>query len=286
MTTSGLDLREGWADVLARRSAFASTLAIYSRLIDDWARTDPGVRALEWSAEACRSRWSVGEPLLAAAPPALDAGALEESVSRALELVAEVRADAVAGLGQFAEAWDRGSIVPASLFPRGGRIGPLEDSVSLGGDVVDFIAIATLRPRLESYFARCRDHLSEGDWELGICPFCGAPPGFADVVEDGRRRLACHVCGGAWAFRRFRCPFCGEAETKNLGRRDFEERSDQGYFISTCASCCGYIKELDRRVRWNGGPALLEDWGSPHFDLACGRAGYARPVAPVILAGR
>src|SRR3989442_15075750 len=40
---------------------------------------------------------------------------------------------------------------------------------------------------------RLRDHLADGVWQLGVCPFCGAPPGFSDVVEDGRRRLACHV---------------------------------------------------------------------------------------------
>jgi FdhE protein len=152
--------------------------------------------------------------------------------------------------------------------------------------VVAFIALAMLRPRLEPYFAHCREHLAEGDWAFGVCPLCGGPPAFADVVEDGRRRLACHVCGGAWTFPRLRCPFCGDAETKHLGRLDFEASSDQGYFISTCAGCRGYIKELDRRVRWNGGPALVEDWGSPHFDLACSRAGYLRPAGPVILAWR
>lgn len=203
-----------------------------------------------------------------------------------LELMGALRADAAGGLRRFAEGWDAGTITPASLFPARGRIGTLDAAVDLGDDVVSFIALATLRPRLEPYFAGCRAHLAEGDWGLGICPFCGATPGFADVAEDGRRRLACHVCGGTWVFPRFRCPFCGDEETKNLGRLDFEEPSDQGYFVSTCAGCRGYIKEIDRRVRWNGGPPLIEDWGSPHFDLACGRAGYTRPGAPVILGGR
>jgi hypothetical protein len=40
------------------------------------------------------------------------------------------------------------------------------------------------------------------------------------------------------------------------------------------------MKELDRRVRWNGGPALVEDWGSPHFDLVAHREGYWRPLTP------
>ena len=280
---SGPDFREAWADLLRRRSAFADTLATYGDLIEHWAATDARVHSLEWSAEGCRSRWARGVPLLADAPPPLDAVAVEESVSRAIELVAEVRPDAVGGLRWFAEAWDRGAITPASLFPARGRIGTLDDTVGLGADVIAFITLATLRPWFEPYFARCRDHLVDGDWALGVCPFCGAPPAFAEVAEDGRRRLDCHLCGGAWTFPRLRCPFCGDDETKNLGRLDFEASSDQGYFISTCASCRGYIKELDRRVRWNGGPALVEDWGSPHFDLACSRGGYHRPAPPVIL---
>jgi hypothetical protein len=284
--TPPLDLREPWADLLRRRPAFADALAVYGRLIDGWASEDVSVAPGDWSREACRSRWARGVPLLAEALPSLGAAAVEASASRAIDLVAEVRPDAVEGLTRFAEAWDRGTVTPASLLPVRGRIGALDESVGLGDDVVAFVAVATLRPWLEAYFARCRDHLAEGDWELGVCPFCGAPPGFADVVEDGRRRLACHVCGGAWPFARLRCPFCGDDETKNLGRLDFEAPSDQGYFVSTCASCRGYVKELDRRVRWNAGPALIEDWGSPHFDLSCGRGGYARPAAPVILAGR
>jgi hypothetical protein len=286
MTTSRLDLRDAWADLLRRRSAFADTLAIYGRVFDDWAETDADVSELAWSDAESRSRWARGIPLLAEASPALDAAALEEPVSHAIELIGAVRSDTASGLGRFAGAWDAGVITPASLFPGSGRVGTVDASVGLGPEVIAFIAVAILRPRLERYFARCRGHLSEADWGLGVCPFCGAPPGFADVIDDGRRRLACHVCGGAWVFPRLRCPFCGDEQTKNLGRLDFEERSDQGYFISTCVSCRGYLKEIDRRVRWNGGPALIEDWGSPHFDVACGRAGYVRPVAPVILAGR
>ena len=43
-----------------------------------------------------------------------------------------------------------------------------------------------------------------------------------------------------------------------------------------------YLKELDRRVRWNGGPPAVEDWGSPHLDLVATRAGYWRPVPTLI----
>jgi len=139
-------------------------------------------------------------------------------------------------------------------------------------------------PRWTITSRACREHLSDHDWVLGVCPFCGAPPRFSDVADDGRRRLACHLCGAAaWIFTRLRCPFCGNEDTKDLGRLDFEAAADQGYFISTCTQCRAYLKEVDRRVRWNAGPALVEDWGSPHFDLVAAGAGYWRPAAPVIL---
>jgi hypothetical protein len=278
------DLRDAWADLLRRRPAFADALALYGGLVDDWAATDVEVPPLAWPEAESRSRWARGVPLLAEAPPSLAPDEVEESLSRAIEAIVAVRPDTAEGLQRFAEGWDAGAITPASLLPAPGRVGTLADAV--GDDVAAHLAVAVLRPRLEPYLAACRDHLTDGDWTLGICPFCGAPPGYADVIEDGRRRLTCHVCGGAWIFPRFRCPFCGEEETKHLGRLDFEERTDQGYFVSTCTGCRGYLKEIDRRVRWNGGPALLEDWGSPHVDVACSRAGFTRPLAPVILAGR
>lgn len=277
------DLRDAWGDLLRRRSALAETLVVYERLVDHWAKAPPFTAPLDWTPEDCRRSWSRGLPLIVEARPDLDADTVEESLARALEVAGTVRPDATPGLRRFAEAWDRGDVTVASLLPARGRFGALDDAVGLDADLVAFLAIGSLRSALEEYFASCRQHITDHDWVLGVCPFCGAPPGFGDVGEDGRRRLACHLCGSGWTFSRLRCPFCGNDESKELGRLDFEARADHGYFISTCRRCGGYIKELDRRVRWNGGPALVEDWGSPHFDLAAREAGYWRPAAPVIL---
>lgn len=139
----------------------------------------------------------------------------------------------------------------------------------------------SLRPSLGALFGECRSDLVDGVWDLGVCPFCGAPPGVADVTEDGGRRLACHLCGGGWGFPRLRCPFCGNDSTQDLARLE-PEAKEEGYVISTCKRCRAYVKELDRRGRWNAGPALVEDWGSPHLDLIAHREGYWRPCAPLI----
>ena len=278
------DLREAWAELLARRSPLAASLSIYTRVLDAWAEVPAAIVPLEWSATESRRTWAEGMPIDAAAPPAIDPAAIEDLLGVAMEVVAEARDDARPGLGRLAEAWDRGEVTPRSLLPTPGRISGLDMTPAIDDDASAFLSVVALRPSLEAYHDTIRPYLRDADWDRGRCPCCGAAPGFAEVTEQGHRRLACHVCGGAWTFTRLRCPFCGEAETRNLGRLDFEAAPDQGYFVSTCSSCRGYIKELDRRVRWNGGPPVLEDWASPHVDLACERAGYRRPGWPVILA--
>src|SRR5438093_865204 len=60
------------------------------------------------------------------------------------------------------------------------------------------------------------------------------------------------------------------------------EGEDAGYVIAGCRACHAYVKELDRRERWNGGPPLLEDWGSPHLDVVARREGLVKPL-PALL---
>src|SRR2546422_2646968 len=71
---------------------------------------------------------------------------------------------------------------------------------------------------------------------LGVCPFCGAPASFSDVLEDGRRRLACHLCGGGWFFPRTKCPFCASERSQDLDRKSTRLNSSHGY-ISYAVFC-------------------------------------------------
>jgi FdhE protein len=275
-----IDLREEWRDLLGRRPTLAATLAPYGALLDAWAEVAPGV-APTWSADDCRSQWRRGAPLLSGLAIDLGAERIEPLLEVALGLLASVAAADPASLQGFAEAWDAGRIRPASLLPQPGRVGSMDDSRGLPAEMVGFVACASLRPHLEGLLEDSRAYLEAGAWELGACPFCGGPPGFSDIREDGRRQLACHLCGGQWLFPRLQCPFCGTDRTSDLGRLDLGG-AEEGYFLSTCTACRAYIKELDRRVRWNGGSALVEDWGSPHFDLAARRAGHWRPAPPLL----
>lgn len=281
---ASLDLQEAWADLLRRRPSLAPTLEPQGEIFSRWAGTSARVTPLAWTAAECRRLWERGVPLAVEAAPSLAVDDVEELVAAALQMASGVREGAADGITRFARSWDRGEITPRSLLPSRGRLGVVPESVGLAPEVVSFAATVGLRPLLEAYFARCREHPSDGVWTLGVCPFCGGPPGWGDIVEDGRRRLACHVCGGGWFFSRAQCPHCGNAESRSLVRLE-PGGGEEGYSITACTACRAYLKELDRRVRWNGGPAVVEDWGSPHFDMAARRSGYWRPLPSLIELG-
>ena len=247
----------------------------------DWSASGPS--ALSWSAEDCRTQWRKGEPLLARVQPEVSNEVLEPVLGPALDALAAMGHD-VEALGAFAKLWDGGDIVPRDLFPQPGRIGAgwLPERTHLPIEGLGFLAVAGLRPVLARFFSACRPHLDPGVWGRGICPFCGAPPAFADIPEDGQRRLACHACGGQWVFSRTRCPLCGTLDTDQLVRLVPEGLAEEGYAVTACGSCKGYLKELDRRARWNAGSPVVEDWGSPHLDLVARRSGFWRPT-PVLV---
>lgn len=273
---ASLDLRDAWRDLVRRRPALAPSLGFQDEIFARWASTSVHVEPLGLSSTACGQRWARGVPLGADSPPRLEVDEVEELLVPALRLVAGIRTDATDAIQHFAQAWDRGEVTPQSLLPDRGRLGVLPEAIGLAPEVVAFVSTAALRPLLEAYFAPCRQWATIA-WTLGICPFCGGPPGWGDIVEDGRRRLSCHLCGSDWLFARVQCPYCGTADSKELVRLE-PGAGEEGYSISACTRCRAYLKELDRRVRWNGGPALVEDWGSPHFDMAARRSGYWRPV--------
>jgi hypothetical protein len=277
------DLREAWRELLMRRRVLAPSLAPYGRLLERWSQWKAPRQRLTWSAQRCRESWARGLPLAAEAPPPLQVADVEDLLGAAMEDVAALDGTRAAALQRLAAAWDAGAVGPDALLPRRDGIGDgrVEAASGLDSDAVTFLAYATLRPVLEAWFESAAPHFTQVDWGRGVCAFCGAPPGFVDVVEGGHRRLTCHFCGGSWSFAKLRCPLCGVEDTKDLYRLQ-AEAEDAGYVISGCRACRAYLKELDRRERWNGGPALLEDWASPHLDLVARREGFAKPV-PALL---
>jgi FdhE protein len=283
-TLDSLDLREAWTDLQARRPMFRDVLTAYTPLFSRWAEYVPSpaivLRATE---QECRARWARGLPLLSDASASTLRSDVETLLGTAMEWLVAFDDALVPGIRRLAEAWDRDEISMSALMPAGGRLGngTAERVSGLSATVVGVLLQAALRPVLQAHLGPLAAHLEDGTWELGICPLCGAAPGFGDLGEGGQRRLACHLCGSAWGHSRLRCPLCGTVESKDLIRLD-PGGADEGYLISACGACRAYLKEVDRRVRWNASCPLVEDWGSPHFDLVAVRAGYRR-LLPTLL---
>ncbi|MBM4438820.1 MAG: formate dehydrogenase accessory protein FdhE [Candidatus Rokubacteria bacterium] len=207
---------------------------------------------------------------------------VEDLVAVAMEAVTATRPEEAGGMRRLADAWDAGEIeIPAFLPTPGALAERVARPLSIRPAIAGFLSYAGLRPALAWRLEGARAHLADGVWTLGVCPFCGAPPAFGDIIEDGRLQLVCHLCAGRWIFSRVRCPLCGADGPHDLTRLE-SGGADEAYFVSGCARCHGYVKQVDRRQRWNARDALVEDWGSPHLDLIARRAGYWRPV-PTLL---
>ena len=266
-----------WEAMLTRRRAMGDALALWSSVLHGWRGwQDRGVAPLTWSPEECQERWERGVPLLTEAAPAIEPESLEELLGPLMERLAAAGPDDAESLRRFAAAWDEGRIGPASLFPTSGKDGTalLQEEVGIPAHLAGFLAHAGLRPALEAFFARVRS-LPEGVWERGFCPWCGGLPSYGDLLEDGRRRLSCHLCGGSWTGPRLRCPFCQAWQSGDMVRL-VAEGAEEGYFVEACRACRGYLKGVDRRERWNAVSALVEDWASPHLDYYAAREGYWR----------
>lgn len=266
-----------WQDMLSRRRAMGDALALWTSVLEGWRSwEDTGVTPLEWSAEECRERWERGVPLLAEAAPAIAPESLEELLGPLMERLAAAGPDDALALGRFAAAWDAGTIGPASLLPTSGKdaAAALQDEAGLPAHLAGFLAHAGLRPALETFFSLVRT-LPVGGWDRGFCPWCGGLPSYGDLVEDGRRRLSCHLCGGAWTAARLRCPFCQAWQSGDMVRL-VGGGAEEGYFVEACLVCRGYLKGVDRRERWNAASPLVEDWASPHLDYYAAHEGYWR----------
>ena len=272
-----------WDDILARRPAFRESLQFWTAVLRGWLGwSDEAPRSLAWSAKQCRERWERGVSLLAESEPNLRRPAVEELLGPLMEALAAQVQEGAAGLQRFAMAWDRGDVGPESLLPHPGRdpVATLERELGLDAQLTAFLGPGSLRPAMETFFEAVRE-IPDGIWTRGTCPWCGGFPAYADLIEDGRRRLSCPLCGGAWIAPRLRCPFCEAWNSRDLVRL-VAQGGDEGYFIEACRACRGYIKGVDRRERWNAGAPLLEDWGSPHLDLHATREGYWRPTPSLV----
>ena len=109
----------------------------------------------------------------------------------------------------------------------------------------------------------------------GCCPFCGSPPGLAQLErQEGKRILFCSLCGQSWEFARLKCPFCGSQE--KLGTLFLDQTDPRS--IETCDQCKSYLKTVDGRKLPEAEVVvpLVETTATVHLDMIAEKQGYAR----------
>jgi len=272
-----------WDELLIRRGPLRESLGLYREILALWAGWHGGAERRSDREETwCHAQWERGAPLLAEGEPPVSRSSLDPLVWGALDLLRGIREEDAAGLARLAEAWDTGAVAPSAFLPA--RAHESQQRLGLSSDLFGFFGQIVLRPPLEEVALPFRDLIGAAGWDRGICPICGLPAAFSDVGDDGKRRLVCHLCGSEWGFARIRCASCDNRDPNTLKILSAEE--EEGYFIEACGLCRGYLKGLDRRLRWNVVSSLLEDWGSPHLDLIALDRGYWRGVPTLLLLAR
>ena len=252
-----------------RRPELASTIDLYCALLEaqDRVTVEPG-GALD--AAGAAARLDQGLPLLPPDAVAADGPALAELCDQIVSILAErqpEQADSLAAVrGWLTRERERlGTLAVEHL--REGHVGEGDDA-----DLLAFIFDTALRPFLRARAQPLASLVNDGAWYRGYCPFCGGEPDFAALErQGGRRRLLCSRCDSLWTFLRVGCPFCGNADSGQLGHYPSDEG---GYRLNVCESCRRYIKTID--LREAAGERLLEAERvlTVGMDLAAHEAGY------------
>ena len=158
-----------------------------------------------------------------------------------------------------------------------------EQAGALGVDADALSAVSQLAtvPLLQA----CRQRFAAavpGDWSEGCCPVCGAWPTVAESRGLARaRHLRCARCGADWGAIAFRCPYCGNADHRQLGSL-ISETEGEARRVDTCDRCRGYVKTVATLRAWAADEVALADVATVDLDLAAIERDYFRPEASAV----
>lgn len=120
----------------------------------------------------------------------------------------------------------------------------LTERLALSEEMLFLIAGLSLAPSLRLLSSMVQDNFDIVWWDEPFCPICGERPNMANLEEEGRR-LYCTFCWMEWKYKGPGCLLCGIDDKKMVGL--LRIRDEDGYHLSICGNCNGYIKLIDRR---------------------------------------
>lgn len=139
--------------------------------------------------------------------------------------------------------------------------------------MLGFITYSSLKPSLCACAGQLAVYLnSEEPWLQGGCPICGNAPILAILEDEGRRKLVCGFCWHSWSAKRVHCPYCDNANDKELHYFFSEEEKDSR--VDLCDKCKKYIKTIDARKADRLIYPPLEQIATMHLDMKAQEMGF------------
>lgn len=120
----------------------------------------------------------------------------------------------------------------------------LTERSALSEEMLFLLAGLSLAPSLRFLSSMVQDNFDIVWWDEPFCPICGERPNMANLEEEGRH-LYCTFCWMEWKYKGPGCLLCGIDDKKMVGL--LRIRDEDGYHLSICGNCNGYIKLIDRR---------------------------------------
>ena len=216
-----------------------------------------------------------GIPLLSALPVHYDWDAISNQFQQICQICTNYlpeRVGEIAALERQVEAQPealRDEVTAALRVPSSDQHDEPEEEQELRS----FIFLNTLRPFFQAFAVQLDQDLNDEIWQRGYCPICGGLPDLAYLEDSTRsRRLVCSRCDTTWRFPRVKCPFCGGAESADLG---YYPGPEQKYRLYFCNRCHRYLKTLDTTYVGANLVFPVERILTLSMDLAAQAAGYA-----------
>jgi FdhE protein len=170
------------------------------------------------------------------------------------------------------------SLLQSALVNRGDYISILQREYGIEPLLLISLFVNIYRPIFEAALELSGKTFDLSQWKKGWCPVCGTFPCMSRLDKDtGKRYLWCIRCNSEWLFKRLKCPFCGEEDTKNLDYFYLEDGSP--YRVDVCRSCSAYLKTIDeKKVELRKVLFLLEDIKTSYLDLLAVKEGFNKKV--------